>query len=67
MSNLIHTAIPKELQETMNKVLVDCEKLGIFLNKKTAYLILTEKSKRGKMSDIEIKDYVKQMRGIAKT
>jgi len=59
-----HTAIPKELLETMNKVLIDCNKLGIFLNKKQAYLVVNEKAKRGKMNDIEIKEFIKRVRGV---
>ena len=59
-----HTAIPKELLATMNRVLIDCDKLGIFLNKKQAYLIINEKAKRGKMTDIEIKEFIKRVRGV---
>jgi len=65
--NLIHTAIPKDLLETMKKVLFDCENLNIFLNKKQAYLVVNEKSKRGKMSDVEIKEFIKGTRNLSKT
>jgi hypothetical protein len=65
-NNLIHTAIPSELVETAKKVLIDCEKLGIFLNKSLSYLIINEKAKRGKMSDLEIKEFIKKLRGIVK-
>ena len=65
-NDFVHTAIPKELLETAKRVLIDCEKLNIFLNKKLAYLIVNEKAKRGKMSDVEIKEFIKGVRGIVK-
>ena len=65
-NDLVHPAIPKVLLETMKKVLIDCEKLYIFLNKKEAYLVVNEKAKRGKMTDLEIKEFIQRVRGIVK-
>jgi len=68
MSNdFVHDAYHKNLAEEIKRVLIDCEKIGIFLNKKLASALVAEKSKRGKMSDVEIKDYIRGLRGIVKT
>ena len=63
-TDFVWTAIPKELDAEIKRVLIDCEKLGIFLNKKTAAEVVTEKSKRGIMTQEEIKQYVQKLRGI---
>ena len=65
-TDFVWTAIPKELDAEIKRVLIDCEKLGIFLNKKNAGKLVTEKSKRGSMTAAEIKDYIRTIRGIVK-
>ncbi len=62
----VHTAIPKELDAEIKRVLVDCERLGIFLNKRLAGELVTEKSRRGFMTQSEIKDYIRRIRKIKK-
>ena len=57
-----HTSLAKEIE----RVLLECENAGIFLNKKEASAVVAEKSKRGKMNTLEIQDYIKQLkRGLS--
>jgi len=58
----VWTAIPKKLDAEIKRVLVDCEKIGIFLNKKQAAEIVSEKSKKGMMTQEEIKEYIQKIR-----
>jgi len=53
-----HTSLAKEI----NRVFVECENAGIFLNKKEASAVVAEKSKRGRMSLIEIQEYIKRIK-----
>lgn len=62
--DIIHDAFHKNLVDEINRVRLDCEKIGIFLNKKLASALVAEKSKRGKMQEYEIKEYIKDLRGI---
>ena len=56
----VHFTLIKEIE----RVLWDCDKNGIFISKKIAGAIVSEKSKRGKMSKEEIIDYVRKIRGL---
>lgn len=64
--DIVHDAYHKNLVDEIRRVLLDCEKIGIFLNKKLASALVAEKSKKGKMSEFEIKEFIKKMRGIVK-
>jgi len=64
VKDYIHGAYHKELADEINRVLLNCEKNGIFINKKNASAIVAEKSKKGKMTLVEIKEYVKRLRKI---
>jgi len=64
--DIVHDAFHINLTNEIKRVMIDCEKLGIFLNKKLASALVSEKSKRGKMTDLEIKEYIKNLRGIIK-
>lgn len=63
---IVHDAFHKNLVEEIKRVLLDCEKIGIFLNKKLASALVAEKSKRGKINEFEIKEFIKHLRGIVK-
>jgi len=60
----INTAIHKNLAEEISRVYTECQKLGLFLNKKWASAVVAEKSKNNKMNQKEIVEFVKKMRGI---
>ena len=60
----IHCAVHKSLVEEINRVHIECEKLGLFLNKKWASAIVAEKSKNHKMKQIELVEFLKKIRGV---
>jgi len=50
----------KDLEKEINRVLLDCENLGIFLpSKKLASALVAQKSKIGKMNKSEIIAFLK--------
>jgi len=57
-----HVNLAKEIA----RVLLECNKQGIFIDKKEATAIIAEKSRRSVMSKADIETYVKQIKGIAK-
>ena len=64
--DIVHDAYHRNLAEEIKRVLLECEDLGIFLNKKLASALVAEKSKRGKINEWEIKRIIKNLRGIIK-
>ena len=54
------------LAKEISRVLLECNKQGIFIDKKEATAIIAEKSRRSIMSKSEIENYVKQIKGIVK-
>lgn len=60
----VHDAFHKNLAIEIKRVMLECDKQGIFLNKKLATALVAEKSKRGKMTISEIKNYIRQIRNL---
>lgn len=60
----IHCAVHKSLAEEINRVYIECEKIGIFINKKLASAIVAEKSKNHKMNQKEITGFIKRLKGV---
>lgn len=60
----VHGAYHKNLQEEIMRVLGECEKIGVFLNKKEASAVVSEKSRRGMMNKKELEEYIKKIKGI---
>lgn len=60
----VHCAVHKNLVEEINRVLIECERLGLFINKKWASAIVAEKSKNHKMKQPELVEFLKKMRGV---
>lgn len=60
----LHTAIHKCLVEEINRVHIECQKLGLFLNKKWASAVVAEKSKNNRMNQKEITEFIKKMKGV---
>lgn len=60
----IHCAVHKSLVEEINRVHVECEKLGLFLNKKWASAVVAEKSKNHKMKQPELVEFIKRLKGV---
>jgi hypothetical protein len=58
----IRTSYPEELAKEIDRILVDCEKQGIFLRSKTeAAKIIAEKSRRYKMPKNELIAYLREI------
>jgi len=62
----IHGAYHKNLKEEIMRVLLECERIGIFLNKKEASAVVSEKSKKGLMNKGQITEYVRKIKGLNK-
>lgn len=62
--DIIHGAYHINLAEEIKRVLLNCEKMGIFLNQKLASALVAEKSRKNKMSEFEIKQFIQKLRGI---
>ncbi len=60
----VHGAYHKKLKEEIMRVLIECERIGIFLNKKEASAVVSEKSKKGMMNKKEVVEYVRRIKGI---
>lgn len=56
-----HISEEQEVQRIMEQVK---KKYGITITKLEASAILAKKSQRGVLADLEVKDYIKQLRGI---
>jgi len=63
-NDYIHGAYHKDLAKEIKRVLLECEKIGIFMNKKEASALVSQKSKRGFMTQKEIIDYVRRVRKV---
>lgn len=63
----IHGAYHKNLKEEIMRVLSECERVGIFLNKKEASAVVSEKSKKGMMNKKEVEEYVRKIKGLTKS
>ena len=57
-----HVNLAKEIA----RVLLECNKMGIFIGKKEVTAVIAEKSRRSVMSKIDIENYIKQIKGITK-
>ena len=60
----IHCAVHESLVKEINRVLTECERLGLFINKKWASAILAEKSKNHKMKQPELVEFIKKTKGV---
>jgi predicted ABC-type ATPase len=63
-SDIIHGFYHKNLAEEINRLLLDCNKIGIFITKKEATALIAERSRRGFMPKADILNYIKQLKGI---
>jgi len=59
----VHGAYHKNLANEIQRVLLECGKIGILMNKKLATALIAEKSKRGMMTKKEIEEYLKELGG----
>lgn len=55
-----HINMAKEI----SRVLLECNKQGIFIDKKEATAIIAEKSRRSVMNKTDIENYIKKIKGI---
>jgi predicted ABC-type ATPase len=63
-SDIVHGFYHKNLAEEINRLLMDCNKLGIFITKKEATALIAERSKRGFMPKAEILTYIKKIKNL---
>ena len=61
-NDYVHGAYHKDLAKEIERVLLECEKAGIFVNKKESSALVSQKSRRGIMTPKEIIAYIKKMR-----
>jgi hypothetical protein len=55
----IRNSYPSEMEEEIKRIILDCSKLGVRLrNKKEAWLLAAQKSKKGQMTKEEITNYL---------
>ena len=60
----IHCSVHESLANEIRRVHMECQKIGIFVNKKWASAIVAEKSKNHKMNQKEITEFIKKMKGV---
>lgn len=66
-NDIVHGFYHKNLAEEISRLLLECDKIGIFITKKEATALIGERSKRCFMKKDEIIDYIRQLRKINKT
>ena len=62
-NDIIHGHYHKALAKEISRVLSECERLGIFVNKSEASAIVAMKSKKGPADEKEIIAYIKRLKG----
>jgi len=58
----IRNSYPEEMEKEIKRIISDCKKLGVRLkNKKEAWLLAAQKSKKGQMTKQEIITYLNNL------
>ncbi len=63
-NDIVHSFYHKDLDREIKRVLLECRKKGLYINKKQATAIVSEKSRRGTMTVEEIKEYLNRIDNI---
>jgi predicted ABC-type ATPase len=62
--DIIYGFYHKNLAEEINRLLIDCNKIGIFITKKEATALIAERSKKGFMAKADILTYIRQLKEL---
>ena len=65
-TDIVHSFYHKKMEEEIKRLLLDCQKMGIFINKKEATALIAERSKRGFMTKTQILEYITQLKGVSR-
>lgn len=62
--DIVHGFYHKNLANEIARLLLDCQKIGIFITKKEATALIAERSRRGFMPKADIILYIKKIKNI---
>ena len=62
--DIVHSFYHKDLDKEIKRVFLECRKEGLYINKKQATAVVSEKSRRGTMNIEEIKKYLNRIDNI---
>jgi hypothetical protein len=66
VKDIVHSFYHKNMAEEIDRLLIDCRKMGVFISKKEATALIAERSRRGFMTKTEILDYIRKLKGVIK-